>query len=472
MASNISWQKLQRMHSKGIHKLQSKKLRSMLTNFMMTPYYHSLFKVNNIALRKILSPADLVRLPFTSKEDVISTVAHPEKSSAFVVDPTKHLHTLPTLTTFKLFFSSNLKKELVEEFKQVHVHFTKGRDAIPIPILYTKHDLDNLHTAAERIMSYLKVPSSVRVVNSFPFGPDLSFWQSVYATNHLGIFGLHTGGGVTMGTEKIVAALERMQAEVLVGTPSYVMHLAMHAVERQKNLSHLRTILLSGESVTPLFVHKLREVLAGCRVTHVDVRSTYAFAEGKVAWTQCHEESGYHLYPDMEYIEIVDESGRRVADGDTGEIVYTSLDFRGTVFLRYKTGDFGRLEVGPCQYCDTKTPRLSPIITRAHEIRPLHLTKTKKALVDFNAVRAFLGGLRYLDAWQIHLKKKSTLDEVVLYISVRHEDVTFAKKELTREMQNLFNIKPQIIEKKNDELVDMIGTERDLEEKRIIDDRQ
>lgn len=472
MSTDPSWLELQKWSSKKQKILQAKKLQAMLPLFTLAPYYHSLFKIQNINILKIKTTDDLVHLPFTTKHDLVASVEHPEKYGAFVVNPMKHLHRLPKVTTMKLFFSGTLKKHLVEEFKPIHVHFTSGRSAMSIPVLYTSYDLEKLKEAAERIISLLKLPHTVRVVNALPFAPHLAFWQTVYATNHLGIFGLHTGGGKIMGTEKIIALLEKLQAEVLIGMPSYVYHLISTARQYRHYFSHLNYIFLGGEAVTPGYVHKLKELLTECFAPHVQVFTTYAFTEGKVAWTQCHEESGYHLYPDMEFIEVVDETGKRVPDGSIGEIVYTGLDYRGTVFLRYKTGDFGSLEVGPCTHCGAKTPRLSPIITRSSEIKPLQLTKVKGTLVDFNAIIALLSSLPYIKEWQIVLEKKKHfgLDEVLLYVSLKSdENQGYVKKEIEREMRAQFHITPVVIFKTTKELVEMLGLDTEVKEKRIVD---
>ncbi len=467
------WKKLQKMSQRQIKRLQTEKFQRMLHYYAMTPYYSSMFDVQKIDIDYINSISDITKFPFTTKNDIVSTLDHPNKAEAFVVDPTKKLHRLPTLTTTKLLFSSRIKQELVREFKPVHIHFTAGRSAIEIPVLYTDYDLRQLICAADRMMKYLKLPSTVRVVNTFSYAPNLAFWQTFYATNSLGIFGLHTGGSKVMGTQNIIDTLERMQAEVLVGMPSYIMHLAQNAAIHDRNFSHLRYILLSGESVTSAFVHKLREILSDCRAKQVNIHSTYAFTEGKVTWAQCNEESGYHLYPDMEFIEIVNQDGNSVADGTSGEIVYTALDFRGTVFLRYKTGDFGSLETGPCPNCGATTPRLRPLITRSDEIRSLQLTKLKGTFIDFNSVKAFLSGLVQITEWQIILKKEAHgLDSVILYIATQKcKDISYIRKEIIREMRDRFNITPKIIEKKKEELVAVLGLDTELRVKRIIDER-
>ncbi len=475
MSTDIPWHVLQKLSHRKQKVVQIKKLQAMLRLFALAPYYNSLFKVKNININNINTTDDLVHIPFTTKHDVVASIEHPEKYGTFVVNPIKQVHKLPKVTTLKLFFSGNLKKHLVTEFKPVHVHFTSGRSAMSIPVLYTSYDLEQLKEAAERMMVLLKIPHTVRVINALPFAPHLAFWQTFYATNQLGIFCLHTGGGKIMGTQKIIDSLSKLQAEVLVGMPSYVYHLVSTAAEHRHYFPHLKYILLGGEAVTPGYVHKLKELLTSCFAPHVQVFTTYAFTEGKVTWTQCHEESGYHLYPDLEFIEIVDEAGKRVPDGSIGEIVYTGLDFRGTVFLRYKTGDYGSLETGPCLHCGAKTPRLSPIITRSNEIKPLQLTKVKGTLVDFNAMSALLFSLPYITEWQLVLEKKDHfgLDEVLLYVSLKSgEKLHYVRKELEREMRSRFHITPLVHLKTKKELVELLGLDTELKEKRIVDNRQ
>ena len=84
--------------------------------------------------------------------------------------------------------------------------------------------------------------------------------------------------------------------------------------------------------------------------------STYGFTEAKMAWCEClfpvgSEPSGYHLYPDLGIVEVIDpETGALKDDGQPGEIVFTSLDARGSCVLRYRTGDLieGGLTYEPC----------------------------------------------------------------------------------------------------------------------------
>ncbi len=443
--------------------------------FSHAPYYAAFFQAHNLNPRTITSTTHLLKIPFTTKEDLVTTVEHPEKASDFVLNPAQKIHTLPHVSGFRLFFSSTLKQELMKEFKPIHVHFTSGRSAMSVPVLYTQHDLLHLQEASRRMLIHLKIPLTSRVLNVFPYAPHLAFWQAVYATNYLGVFGVHTGGGKGMGTTKILDVLEHMRPEVIIGMPSYVYHLLSLAAEQRRDLSSLHSILLGGEAVTPAYKEKLKNLLHSSGSSAPLVYSTYAFTEGKVSWTQCHEDSGYHLYPDMEFIEIVNSQGNRVPDGQSGEIVYTGLDFRGTVFLRYKTGDIGRLQVGPCPYCGAKTPRLDPAITRSSEITSMQLTKIKGSLVDLNAVHALLSSLSFVDEWQVVLQKKKQfdLDELVVHVAPHaRENHTFVKNEIVRQMQEHFHITPVVVFTTKEKLIEALGLETHLKEKRILDKRK
>ncbi len=468
----IPWRKIQQWSLKKQRAFQAKKLQTILKISRLAPYYNALYDAHKINIHAIRSLDDFASFPFTTKADLLPSKEYPEKASAFVVNPTHHIRELPALTRFQLLFSSSLKLKMVSEFKPVHVHFTSGRSAMSIPVFYTQRDLLLLQEAARRMMSYLQIPHTVRVINVFPYAPHLAFWQTVYATNYLGIFGLHTGGGPVMGTERIVENIEKMHAECIVGMPSYVYHLLSYAVQHRKKLSSVKWILLGGEAVTHGYIEKVKHLLMLCDAHAVRVYSSYAFTEGKVSWSQCHEESGYHLYPDMEFVEIINHDGKRVPDGQIGEIVYTALDFRGTLFLRYKTGDIGRLQPGSCPHCGARTPRLESMISRSSEIVSLNLTKIKGTLVDLHAVAALLSSLPFIDEWQLFIerKEKYDLDELILDVAqtsaVSH---TFAKNEILREMQANFHVTPTIQFKHKKDIVKQLELEHRMKEKRIVD---
>jgi phenylacetate-CoA ligase len=166
-------------------------------------------------------------------------------------------------------------------------------------------------------------------------------------------------------------------------------------------------------------------------VAETAIVATYGFTEAKTAWGECpnfrdEEPAGYHLYPDHGVIEIVDPgTGAPVGDGEPGEIVFTPLDARGSVVLRYRTGDVidGGLVYGRCPYCGRRTPRLVGNIGRQSEVRELHLDKIKGTLVDFNALEHLLDDAEHVGAWQVEIRKMHDdpleVDELILHVENR-----------------------------------------------------
>ncbi|MGH9282062.1 MAG: hypothetical protein ACRD0S_03895, partial [Acidimicrobiales bacterium] len=81
-------------------------------------------------------------------------------------------------------------------------------------------------------------------------------------------------------------------------------------------------------------------------------------------WWECHGGSGMHTFPDAEIVEVVDPlSGTPVPPGADGEVVWTSLGWRGSVMVRMRTGVFAALDPTPCPACGEPGPRLDVIPT-------------------------------------------------------------------------------------------------------------
>ena len=67
--------------------------------------------------------------------------------------------------------------------------------------------------------------------------------------------------------------------------------------------------------------------------------STYGLTEAGLAFHECPAHQGLHSHPDLVVVEIVDDAGRTVPEGEIGELVITSLQMEGMPLIRYRTGD-------------------------------------------------------------------------------------------------------------------------------------
>jgi phenylacetate-coenzyme A ligase PaaK-like adenylate-forming protein len=309
--------------------------------------------------------------------------------------------------------------------------------------------------------------------------------MTYFAAEEVGMKALHTGGGRILGSSRILDALERLKGSVLTATPSYAYHLLREAAKQGRDLSSLHTLIMGGDRLPTGLKQKMLELLEKMGAEEVAIASTYGFTEGRVAWSECRpsalskeESSGYHLSPDMEIIQIVDpESGKRLGEGESGEIVYTSLDWRGSVLIRFRTGDLveGGIDYSPCPFCGRSLPRLGIDISRSSDYKEFELTKLKGTLVDLNAFYPLLSGHKDVLEWQLEIRKHNDdpfdLDELILHISPA-EGITrkYLEKELQVLIQKEIEIAPTKISFHNlPVLLKRLGMETKGHEKRIVD---
>jgi phenylacetate-coenzyme A ligase PaaK-like adenylate-forming protein len=182
----------------------------------------------------------------------------------------------------------------------------------------------------------------------------------------------------------------------------------------------------------------------------------------------------------MGIVEVVDpESGEPVPDGTGGEIVWTPINSRGTVVLRYRTGD--HIENGitwePCPCCGRRMPRLMGKISRVSDFRSLRFQKVKGTIVDFNELEHALDDVGGLGAWQIELRKAHDdpldLDEIVLHVA-RMDGV--AQDTLDRSLRELlqasFELRPNRIDFHTPEEMKVLhGVGVALKEQKVVDHR-
>ncbi|MDE0358654.1 MAG: phenylacetate--CoA ligase family protein [Gammaproteobacteria bacterium] len=186
------------------------------------------------------------------------------------------------------------------------------------------------------------VTAADRVFFPFSFGPFLGTWSGVEGARHLGCLILPGGG---MSARVRVDAITAWRPTVLVATPTHALRMAEVAAEAGVDLaaSALRISIHAGEPGASLPATRTRlEDAFGARVFD------HAGATEVGAWGfQCEAREGLHLNESDFIFEVIDPETR--APSRKGELVITNLGRAGMPVIRYRTGDVGRLETGPCR---------------------------------------------------------------------------------------------------------------------------
>jgi phenylacetate-coenzyme A ligase PaaK-like adenylate-forming protein len=465
---------------------QLRRLRDYLAHRVLpfSAHYRKIFAEQDLHPHDLRSLEDWTLAPFTTKAEL--TVPR-EKQREFVLipDPSALRREWKTIRHAVMHGRAYAQEQLEKEFRPVLLTSTTGRSSDPVPFVFTKHDIANLELQGRRIMEAGRSQKDFRHVNAFPFAPHLAFWQAHYAGIGFGTFMVSTGGGKSLGTEGNLNLIEKIQPDVIIGMPTFIYHLLREAVETGRHWPNIKRVVLGGEKVAEGLRARLLSLTAELGSSNVCILSTYGFTEAKLAFPECASESGattgFHLSPDLGIVELVDPvTGGPVPEGEPGEIVFTPLDARGTVVLRYRTGDIaeGGMTWKRCPHCGRTSPRLIGPISRVSEVRELHLDKVKGSLVNFNILEHLLDDQKGIAAWQIELNKRDgdplEVDEVLLHVTPENGvEAADLEHRIARRFAEVCEIKPnKILFHEMPEMRERLGVGRLLKEQKLLDLRQ
>ena len=487
MKSHLNqWQSLPEA---AVRRRQAEQLHGDLRRVILpfSAHYKNIFREHGLDAGSIRSLEDLEKIPFTQKTDLLNTPENPQRFRDFILVPDEKILSRRPETIFRALLRGreSVKNNFEAEFRPIFMTFTTGRSAEPVPFLYTQRDLANLATAGRRVMEVCGARRAEKMMNAFPYAPHLAFWLAHYAGTEFGALLFSSGGGKVMGTDGTLRLIRKLKPDVLMGIPTFLYHVLCQAVAEKLRWENLRCLALGGEKVSDGLRVKLRELARELGSPKVDVLSIYGFTESKMAWAECpfppdQPSAGFHLCPDLGIVEIINpQTGKVVPNGQPGEIVFTPLDARGTVVLRYRTGDFidGGLTYEPCPYCHRTLPRLVGRISRSSEIKEMNLDKIKGTLVDFNELEHVLDDAPHIGAWQVELRKAHDdphdLDEIILHVhNTNGTDENKLRHELSERCYNYTDIHPnRIVFHDAEEMKRLQGVGTVMKELKLVDNR-
>lgn len=297
-------------------------------------YYKRIFSENNIDITQINSIEAFRKLPLTTKGDLA------KYNEDFLCIPMAEVADFNT---------------------------TSGTTGRPIASYQSKNDLDRL--AYNEALSMLCAGANSDDIFQLMTTIDKRFMAGL--AYYLGIQKLGAGivrngpGAIPLQWDSIL----RFNPTVLIAIPSFIPDLIDYA-ERNgidyKNCS-VKKIICIGQ---PLRNENLELNELGKAITSrwdVELFSTYASTEMATAFTECTAGKGGHTPAELIFLEVLDENGNQVENGQAGEVVITTLGVEAMPLIRYKTSDVCHYYAEPCA-CGRTTPRLGPVIGRKNQM--------------------------------------------------------------------------------------------------------
>lgn len=416
-------------------KLRDARLRAQLRDGVapFSPYWRERFAALRVPASTLRVAADLTKLPAVGERDVCPD-GNPAGMAGLVLRADEAgfaIHTpgpdLRRALVRRVGGRAAYRRQVEAEIRPTTYHFA-GR-GFTFPVASTRGDLDLIARAGSRAWRVLGLRNSDVLVSAVPVASRLDHLFLSYAA-------LAAGAPALFAGDDLAEVVRLVSPTVLAVRPADIDLLSA------LDLPSLRTVLLVGHPTAA------ERSAAAAAAGGADVLALYGPAEGRVMWAECRAggaAQGFHTYPDLDLVELVEPESGEPAGAAGGELVVTQLGLRGTALLRWRTGDLiaGTVHTGGCPSCGRTVPRV-PSAIGAGGLQPLlSLRGRAPVLVDLRAVAGALAGRTDLVDWQVEVNRSARTggDElVVLVVPVGDETGTVVS--VYRDVRSVAGVPP------------------------------
>jgi len=289
---------------------------------------------NGINTDDIKSMEDFHKLPFTDKEDLRD--AYP------------------------------LGLQAVGDEQIVRIHSSSGTTGTPVIIPYTRKDVEDWAIMFKRCYETAGCTNLDRI----QITPGYGLWTAGIGfqagAELLGALAVPMGPG---NTDKQIKMMIDLKSTVICATSSYALLLAEEIEKRGvRDKIHLKKGVIGSER----WGEKMRKRIAG--ELGVELYDIYGLTEiyGPGIGINCPQQDAMHMWTDYMHIEIIDpKTGELVPDGETGELVITTLCKEGAPLIRYRTHDLTKIVPDKCE-CGSDFPRIATLVGRSDDMVKVH----------------------------------------------------------------------------------------------------
>ncbi|WP_328472833.1 phenylacetate--CoA ligase [Actinoplanes sp. NBC_00393] len=295
-----------------LRSLQLQRLQWTLRHaYENVPFYRRTFDAAGVHPGDCRSLEDLARFPYTTKQDLRDNYP------------------------FGMF--------AVPRQRIARIHASSGTTGQPTVVGYTQQDLDMWAGVMARSMRAAGARPGDRVHVAYGYGLFTGGLGAHYGAERLGCAVIPVSGGMT---ERQVRLLVDFAPDVIMVTPSYMLTI-LDELDRQGVDPRQLSLKVGIFGAEPWTESMRTEVEHRLDMHAVDV---YGLSEviGPGVSQECVEtKDGLHVWEDHFYPEVIDPTFENVLpDGESGELVFTSLTKQAMPIIRYRTRDLTRLLPG------------------------------------------------------------------------------------------------------------------------------
>lgn len=381
--------------------LQSVRLVKQVNNvYHNVEYYRKKMQAVGLEPGDIRGIEDLCRLPYTTKDDLRNTYP------------------------FGLF--------AVPKSEVVRIHASSGTTGKATVVGYTRRDIEIWEECVARVLAMGNVNNTDTVQISYGYGMFTGGLGVHYGSEHIGatVVPISTGN-----TKRQLTMMRDFGVTTICCTPSYLMAL-IEAIEEQGLLPELklRTAFCGAEPWTEEMRNQIESRL------HIKAHDIYGLSEimGPGVAGDCEFHAGLHINEDHFVPEIISPSTLEpVADGETGELVFTTITKEALPLIRYRTKDLTSITHEKCE-CGRTTARLSKFKGRSDDMLIIRGVNVFPSQVEAALLEMGEASPNYL----MIVDRVNNLDTLEVLVEV---DEKFFSDEI-RELENLTKRITQVLQ--------------------------
>ena len=320
------------MSREQMRELQGKRLQKLVQYvYHNVPFYRNKMQAMNVSPEDIVTIDDIVKLPFTTKQDLRDNYPY------------------------------GLQAAPASEI--VRVHASSGTTGNPTIVGYTRKDLAVWSEVMTRCLTAYGLHRDDTVSVSYGYGLFTGGLGAHYGVENLGATVIPTSTG---STEKHIRLLKDLKISGICCTPSYALYLAetLEKLGVSKDEINLRIGVFGAD---PWTENMRKEIESRLGLKGYNI---YGLSEimGPGVSYECQEQNGSHISEDHFFPEIINpETLEQLPYGEQGELVFTTLTKEGMPLLRYRTKDLCTLMEGQCA-CGRTLVRMSRIVGRSDDM--------------------------------------------------------------------------------------------------------
>ncbi len=387
--------KMECMSADEMAVLQGKKLVTLVDRvYKNVEFYTKKMDALGVLPGDIKGIEDIVKLPFTTKEDLrdnypFGLLAVPKSQVARVQGTSG--------TTGKLTLAS-----------------------------YTQADADLWGECVARCLTMAGLTSEDVMHTCYGYGLFTGGLGIDFGAKALGMMNVPASAG---NTQRQMMLMEDLGATGIACTPSYALYLAESI--RDAGLVDRMKLKVGIHGAEP-WTDEMRKQIEG--ILGIECFDIYGLCEilGPGVAMDCKEHAGLHIFHDHFYPELLNPAtGEACADGETGELIFTTLDKEAMPLLRYRTKDLTSINHSTCE-CGRTLPRISKFTGRTDDMKVIRGVNVFPTQVEA-ALLAMGGGVspHYL----LIVDREKNLDTLTVMVEV---DERFFSDEIS-ELQSLKN---------------------------------